>query len=305
MSKLASSAAAWAAPARLEFELVHVAQHVEERGERGGGVEVVRERGVETVLPLFQRRGQFRRIGFRAGFFQPDPEIFQPADGVLRGLDAFEGEVERLAVVRADEDVAHGHRVAALLQQVAQGEEVPERLGHLLPVDEQEPRVHPVLDPRDFAGGAFGLRDLGFVVREDVVLGAGVDVELVAEVLAGHGGALDVPAGKAAAPRAVPLHDVFRVLLPEREVGRMALLGIDLDARAGLELLDRVAAQPAVAREGGDVVIDVAVDDVGVPVRAMRRSMSAIISGMCSVARGYLKAGWMLSVRMSSKKAFV
>ena len=60
-------------------------------------------------------------------------------------------------------------------------------------------------DPRVHAERALALGHLVGVVDAHVVDAAGVDVEAVAEVLRGHGRALDVPAGEAAPPRRVPL----------------------------------------------------------------------------------------------------
>ena len=48
------------------------------------------------------------------------------------------------------------------------------------------------------------LGDLVFVVREDQVEAAGMDVEDLPEIALAHRGALDVPAGAAAAPGRVP-----------------------------------------------------------------------------------------------------
>jgi hypothetical protein len=48
------------------------------------------------------------------------------------------------------------------------------------------------------------LRDLVFVMREDQVVAAAVNVDLFAEFGEVHGGAFDVPAGAALAPRTVP-----------------------------------------------------------------------------------------------------
>ena len=79
------------------------------------------------------------------------------------------------------------------LQHVADGEEVAQRLGHLLVVDVQEAVVHPVLT-NGAAAGAFALRDLVLVVRELQVHAAAVDVEGLAEQRAAHRRALDVPA---------------------------------------------------------------------------------------------------------------
>src|SRR6267142_6615067 len=92
---------------------------------------------------------------------------------------------------------------------------------------------------------ALGLRDLVLVVREDVVDAAGVDVETLTEVLRAHGGTLDVPARVAVAPRRWP-HQRSAAglgLLPEREVGRVALRRIDLRAHALLQRLLHVAGK--------------------------------------------------------------
>src|SRR5256885_8117113 len=59
---------------------------------------------------------------------------------------------------------------------VADGEEVAQRLGHLLVVHVDEAVVHPDLRER-LAGRAFALGDLVFVVRELQVGAAAVDVD--------------------------------------------------------------------------------------------------------------------------------
>ena len=60
-----------------------------------------------------------------------------------------------------------------------------------------------------------------FVVGEYEVFAAGVNVEIVAEVLHCHGGALEVPAGAAFAPWAVPEYVavVFFAAFPHDEIG--------------------------------------------------------------------------------------
>src|SRR4051812_44619273 len=69
-------------------------------------------------------------------------------------------------------------------------------------------------------GHAFGLCDLGFVVRENIIDTATMNIDLVAQQRRGHGAALDMPAGPAAPPRTSPA-DVsifFIPRLPQREV---------------------------------------------------------------------------------------
>ena len=60
-------------------------------------------------------------------------------------LQAFQREIERLAVVGREQQVADFAPGEALRQQVAQREEVAERLAHLLALDQQVRAVQPVL----------------------------------------------------------------------------------------------------------------------------------------------------------------
>src|SRR3982751_6752336 len=75
-----------------------------------------------------------------------------------------------------------------------------------------------------------------------------------------HGGALEVPARKSAAPaRRLPRQlAVLAGDLPDREVRRIALVGLDLAAMAGPERLDGIPRESAVARVARDRVVDVA-----------------------------------------------
>lgn len=71
-----------------------------------------------------------------------------------------------------------------------------------------------------------GLRDLVVVVRELEVYAARVHVEPVACDGARHDRTLDVPAGPALAPRRWPRRLARLRRLPQREVGRRALLAL-------------------------------------------------------------------------------
>jgi len=106
--------------------------------------------------------------------------------------------IERAAVVRAHDEKADRLGVE-LLQHLADGEEVAQRLRHLLVIDAHEAVVHPVID-EGVAVRAFRLGDLVLVVRELQVHAAAVDVEVVAEQLRAHRRALDVPARAALTP---------------------------------------------------------------------------------------------------------
>src|SRR5437870_9325699 len=84
-----------------------------------------------------------------------------------------------------------------------------------------QPIVHEL-----FPGHAFALRDLGFVMREDVVHSAAMNVDLVAEQCSCHRAALDVPARPSWSPRRIPFHVavVFVPRFPQREVSNVFLV---------------------------------------------------------------------------------
>ncbi len=87
------------------------------------------------------------------------------------------------------------------------------------------------------------LGDLVGVVNLAVVDPAGMDVEGEAEDRAAHHAAFQMPAGRAAAPGAVPLH-LPRLarggLAPDREVGRVALAIDIFDASESLRVSCRL-----------------------------------------------------------------
>ena len=69
------------------------------------------------------------------------------------------------------------------------------------------PSVNPIID-KLFSGRAFRLRDLVFVVGESIIFSAGVNIHRISQIGGAHRGAFYVPAGIAAAPGRIPLHNV-------------------------------------------------------------------------------------------------
>jgi len=99
-------------------------------------------------------------------------------------------------------------------------------------------------------------------VRELQVGAAAVDVEGLAQQLAGHGRAFDVPAGAAGAEVAGPLHVLGLALLgalPQHRVQRVVLAVEHGHALAGMQLVQRLARELAVAGELAHRVVHVAV----------------------------------------------
>ena len=123
--------------------------------------------------------------------------------------------------------------------------------------------MQPVVDELAAVGG-LRLGDLVLVVREGEVAAAAVDVDRLAEVAVGHGRALDVPAGTAFAPRRFPERLAGLGGFPECKVERVFLDVVDVDARAGLQIFDRLVAELAVVLEFQRAVVHVAVDLIGV-----------------------------------------
>src|SRR4030042_976956 len=78
----------------------------------------------------------------------------------------------------------------------------------------------PVLNEL-FTCSRFRLGDFVRVVNLDMILSTSMNVDLLAEVLHAHRGALNVPTGETPTPRAIPLHNMLWLVgYPECEIPR-------------------------------------------------------------------------------------
>ncbi len=226
-----------------------------------GGVQVVSHGLGKALFDLVEFLGQFfgERGLLPVGLFQLHVDLAQGRvdafDALFSLFQSVEGEVQRAAVVHGQQEIAQGLG-QELFQDIADGEEVTQRFGHLLGVDLHESVVHPVVGER-LARGGLGLGHFVFVVREGQVLAAAVDVQRQGGVFLGHGRALQVPAGTALAPGGFPERLAGLGRLPQGEVERVLLFLARSDTRAGLELVDVPAGQLAVAIKGADLEIHV------------------------------------------------
>ncbi len=142
-------------------------------------------------------------------------------------------------------------RIAAF-EQVAKVVLVPERLGHLLSVDDQVLGVQPVADER-LARGRFTLGDLVLVMREHVVDAAAVDVESLTQVFHAHGGTFEVPARPARPPGRLPTGLTRFGSLPEDEIADVILTVIVTGDPLTLPNLGEVnAGEAPIVGIGGD-----------------------------------------------------
>src|ERR1700694_5656580 len=102
-------------------------------------------------------------------------------------------------------------------KQVAEREEAPQTLRHLLAFTQQEAGMKPKLRER-LAGIGFGLRDFVFVMREDEIFAARVQVESLSEFSHRHDGALQGPARTPRPNRRIPRGFPWFRRLPHREI---------------------------------------------------------------------------------------
>ncbi len=125
--------------------------------------------------------------------------------------------------MRGKQQVAYGARRVSLFEKVAQRVEIPRRLRHLGAFNQEVLRMNPVAHKR-LAVRRLALRDFVFMVRENKVNAAGMDIDSAAEYFAHHRRAFYVPAGPPPAERRFPERfAVFRGL-PQREIAHVVFL---------------------------------------------------------------------------------
>ena len=168
--------------------------------------------------------------------------------------------------LQAEQAVAQ--RVIALLLQQRDRQELALGFGHFAAGRIQMHDMHPVVAPV-VADVAFRLRDLIGVVRERIVDAAAVDIQILAQILEGNAGALDVPAGIADAPGRIPLERLVLKLglgEPEHKVVLVALVRVLFHALADAdgEVFFLVLVENVVFFELGGIKVDVAALDIGI-----------------------------------------
>ena len=236
------------------------------RGQRGRHGQVVVHRRTERrrqLLRIVLAGARVRGVQAQGAedFGGAQHEAFDALVGGDRLLQRLLGELQHRPVVRLDQVVAQlGGPDPG--QHVGDQQGVAERLAHLLPGQPEQAVVQPV--PGEAVTGRLGLRDLVLVVREDQVHPAAVDVERRAQVLGGHGRALQVPAGPPGSPGRLPVRLAGLGRLPQREVARVPLQARVVGVLGRAHLVQPLAGQRPVRGEGVHVEVHVAARRVGV-----------------------------------------
>src|SRR5882724_7311938 len=151
--------------------------------------------------------------------------VINPRDRLSRFIHSFPRKIQRRPIMHPHQRIPHLASAVSLRQHVSQCVKIPERLRHLLALDHQvramEPAAHKL-----FPRASFRLRDLCFVMRENIVHPAAMNIELIAEQLRRHRAALDMPARPAVAPRTTPFYRAvcFIPRFPEREIADVFLV---------------------------------------------------------------------------------
>ena len=162
--------------------------------------------------------------------------------------------------LEAEEAVSQG--IVAFFLQQGYGEELARGLAHLAVVGVQVGHMEPLGAP-GMTQIALRLGNLVGVVGEGVVNASAVEIQILAVVLHGDAGALNMPAGIAHAPGGVPLQGLILKLglgEPEDEVVLVPLVGVLFYALtdADSQILLVVVIKDIITLELAGVEIDVA-----------------------------------------------
>src|SRR5947207_7700000 len=219
---------------------------IEERRDRPRRIQIVIERGSNVVFQFSTQLTQWpvSRFSFPV-FRQTGVKLAESPDALFRRLECVVGEVDGLPIMRLEEEQANGGGIHTLLSQVSSGEKISVAFRHLGAAYIQELAVHPMAREL-LARRTLRLRDLVFVMRENEIDAAGVDIErlnaaALPDLVERHRRAFEVPARAPAPKWGIPdsTHRFsFGVrLLPQCKVARVTLrVFVTRDARADFDL---------------------------------------------------------------------
>ena len=137
-----------------------------------------------------------------------------------------------MAIGHRSQQIPDGRWLVAFEHQIAQRKKIARALRHLLAFNQQESRMEPEMREL-FAGQRFGLRYFIFVVRENQILAARMQIETLAEFLHGHDRALNVPARATWSDDALPRSLAGLGCFPECKVASVVFfVFVNINSRA-------------------------------------------------------------------------
>ena len=140
------------------------------------------------------------------------------------------------------------HFAWIFLQNVLDRKEVILRFGHLFVMNRNEAVVQPILGKAVFiAQASLRLCNLVFMMREDQVTSATMEIKFLAEIFQRHRGAFNVPARTTFSPGAVPARFAWFGRFPKRKIHRMLFPRIDFNAGTSLHILQFASAELTIA----------------------------------------------------------
>ena len=144
-----------------------------------------------------------------------------------------------------------------MLCNISYGEEVAQRFGHFFIINGNKAIVQPI-SCKGTAVCCFGLCDFVFMVRENQILAACMDIKGIPQMMLGHNGAFDMPTGSAFAPRGCPAGFALFFGLPQNEVCRIFLCIINRNTLrcARNQLIQIFSGKLAIFREFLCIIIN-------------------------------------------------
>lgn len=152
-----------------------------------------------------------------------------------------------------------------LLQQLPDGEKVAQGLGHLFILDGDKAVMDPGVD-KGLAARPLTLGNFVFMMGEDKVLAAAMDIKGVAQIFFGHGRAFDMPAGATRSPWTVPGGFARLTALPEDKIHGVFLLVAHGNTGTGHHIRQITAGKGAIVGKPFHPVVDIAILLIGQPL---------------------------------------
>ena len=148
-------------------------------------------------------------------------------------------------------------------EHITNREKIALGLGHFLAFNNKMTRVKPDSRKRCVPVSTTTLRNFALVMRKNIVLAAGVQIDFLAKKCGRHRTAFKMPSRISSAPRRIPFHHMRSIGFPQHEIRGMTLERLvvcrDSFPRTFAKCIKRIAGEFAIRRKRSNVEIDHAV----------------------------------------------